>query len=104
MADQFQKAKIKVTGTSSPKEGMYVIESGKDKYSFFEKKQDGTETQAFETFKSLNVGIGKEIGITFTTTTKKNQYGNEVTYKNVKTFVDPSSIEVQSRNLNQEIR
>lgn len=93
--DSLQNAKILVTGIQGDA-GKWIVMAGKDKYSFFETKQDGTATVAFESFKKLGVSIGNEYGITFKANTKPNQYGVNVTYKNIMSFSDPASIEYKA--------
>lgn len=103
--DSFKTIKVRVTGVSS-NNGVYTVQVGQEKFSFWEKKQDGNDTVAFETFKQLGVKLGDEVGISYKENKKQNRYGTMSTYRNIMSFLDPEDITVQEYNQpqNQDTR
>lgn len=87
-----QNKLIKITSIEG-KSGRFVVKDQDDiQYSFFTTKQDGSETQAYITFKTSNHGgqlsIGSDCQITYKEEKKFNEKaGKEVTYRNIVSFL-----------------
>lgn len=68
-----------------------LTDSENNKYSFFTTKQDGSETQAFNTFKTSKnggqLGVGDYCRISYKEDSKTNQYGKTVVYKTIVSFL-----------------
>lgn len=60
----------------------YTLISGKDKYSFFDKKKDGTNSKAYDQFISFIVRVGQEYPVAVNEEEKKftNAQGDEINY------------------------
>lgn len=66
----------------SQKENRHAIKAGGLTYSFFEKKQDGSETRAFSDSKKLELKVGGTYS--FGVSESKGEYeGKEITYRNI---------------------
>lgn len=72
------------------KDGRYVIKDEKGlSYSFFEKRQDGGFTKAFQDYKNLGIGVNSIIKIAY----KENESG-KTTYRNIMFFIKPDGEEI----------
>lgn len=90
MSQLFNK-KITVKGIESNLGKIVIVGGDGIRYSFFEKKQDGSESVAFQGFKSMNITVGSEIGITFSQ--KPNPKSPQYPFHNIVAIADPSSVE-----------
>jgi hypothetical protein len=95
--EDIKKITIEVKGIEQVDGKVILLEQTGDqkyptRYSFFQKKQDGTESKAYTQFKELKVETGK----VYTLAVKENKGINpksnkEVTYRNVMYFADKAT-------------
>lgn len=66
------------------------------RYSFFETFPSGDKTPVFEQFQSLNLKKGDIVTIEVNEVKKTNQFGKEVTYRNITSFNQPDTSDTTS--------
>lgn len=54
-----------------------TLKCGKKKFIFYDKKKDGTETTASKQFRELGIGIGRTIGVGYSSTDKVYSKGGQ---------------------------
>ena len=85
-----QQATITIESVTSKDNRVFIKTKEGSSYSFFKTKQDGSETVASKQFTDMGLTSGMKVDIAYDTTTGPNRSGGTTTYKNIKSFREPS--------------
>jgi len=85
-----QQATITIESVTSKDNRVSIKTKEGSSYSFFKTKQDGSETVASKQFTDMGLTDGTKVDIAYDTTTGPNRSGGITTYKNIKSFREPS--------------